>query len=312
MKKIITGLATWLFFMCMTGMVNAAIIDFENTGLNEFDVLTNQIAGVTFSGAQIFKEGDPAEAFSGDTVTGGEPFGGYFISDLDISPNNNPNPIDILFDSPVFNVSFVVADIDEEEGIFATIYDINNKMLDSQTLLAGDPLAGDNIGTLISFNETNISRLLITPIPSSDGGIGWGVDNISYETMPPVPEPDADNDTIPDSTDNCPDTYNLDQTDTDSDGQGDVCDPYPYDSDNEARFAEDLAQAQADLAQCDADLAQSTNDLTQCEADLAQCLNPPEILREGKGKTYSDNSDNDNDGLVDCLDPDCARNKACR
>ena len=86
-------------------------------------------------------------------------------------------------------MSFVVADIDEEEGIIATIYDINNNMLGSQTLLAGDPLAGNNIGTLISFNETNISRLLITPMPSSDGGIGWGVDNISYETMQPIPEP---------------------------------------------------------------------------------------------------------------------------
>ena len=190
MKKVLAVmLGVGMIVFAGAGNVDATLIDFEDTGLNEFDVLTNQIAGVSFLGAQIFNEGAPAEAFSGDTVTGGAPFGGYFISDLDISPNENPNPIDILFDSPVFNVSFVVADIDEEEGIIATIYDINNNMLGSQTLLAGDPLAGNNIGTLISFNETNISRLLITPMPSSDGGIGWGVDNISYETMQPIPEP---------------------------------------------------------------------------------------------------------------------------
>ena len=34
--------------------------------------------------------------------------------------------------------------------------------------------------------------------------------------------------------------------------------------------------------------------------------------REGKGKTCSDGLDNDNDGLFDCQDSDCARNRACR
>jgi bacillopeptidase F len=33
---------------------------------------------------------------------------------------------------------------------------------------------------------------------------------------------------------------------------------------------------------------------------------------EGKGGTCSDSLDNDGDGLVDCLDPDCRKNRACR
>ena len=33
---------------------------------------------------------------------------------------------------------------------------------------------------------------------------------------------------------------------------------------------------------------------------------------EGKGKTCSDNIDNDNDGTTDCGDPDCQGNRACR
>jgi bacillopeptidase F len=33
---------------------------------------------------------------------------------------------------------------------------------------------------------------------------------------------------------------------------------------------------------------------------------------EGKGKTCSDGSDNDGDGLIDCSDPDCSRAKSCR
>ncbi len=35
---------------------------------------------------------------------------------------------------------------------------------------------------------------------------------------------DIENDSIPDSTDNCPDAYNPDQYDSDSDGIGDACD----------------------------------------------------------------------------------------
>jgi len=33
---------------------------------------------------------------------------------------------------------------------------------------------------------------------------------------------------------------------------------------------------------------------------------------EGKGRTCSDNVDNDDDGTVDCGDPDCFGNRACR
>ena len=39
------------------------------------------------------------------------------------------------------------------------------------------------------------------------------------------PPPDADGDTVPDATDNCPNDSNTDQSDVDGDGLGDVCDP---------------------------------------------------------------------------------------
>ncbi len=41
-------------------------------------------------------------------------------------------------------------------------------------------------------------------------------------------EPDDDRDGVPNAHDNCPNDPNPDQTDTDGDGMGDVCDPTPY------------------------------------------------------------------------------------
>ncbi|ODS40587.1 MAG: hypothetical protein A7315_08165 [Candidatus Altiarchaeales archaeon WOR_SM1_79] len=45
---------------------------------------------------------------------------------------------------------------------------------------------------------------------------------------------DTDNDTICDEKDNCPNAPNPDQTDTDGDGMGGVCDICPYDPENDA------------------------------------------------------------------------------
>ncbi|MEP7220799.1 MAG: thrombospondin type 3 repeat-containing protein, partial [Bacteroidota bacterium] len=45
--------------------------------------------------------------------------------------------------------------------------------------------------------------------------------------MPPVFPPDADNDSIPDLCDNCPNVSNYNQRDRDGDGVGDVCDNCP-------------------------------------------------------------------------------------
>ena len=40
---------------------------------------------------------------------------------------------------------------------------------------------------------------------------------------------------------------------------------------------------------------------------------PPDLgSPEGKGKTCSDGIDNDLDGLIDCFDPECAKNKSCK
>jgi len=61
---------------------------------------------------------------------------------------------------------------------------------------------------------------------------GGGVLIKSGGTIKSIPQ-DSDNDGIPDVSDNCPLTPNANQLDTDGDGEGDVCDAFPNDPDND-------------------------------------------------------------------------------
>jgi len=58
------------------------------------------------------------------------------------------------------------------------------------------------------------------------------VEVIGIDSVVITGAPDTDGDTIPDSIDNCLDTYNPDQTDTDGDGVGDACDACPNEDAN--------------------------------------------------------------------------------
>jgi hypothetical protein len=65
------------------------------------------------------------------------------------------------------------------------------------------------------------------------------------------PNPDADNDTIYDNVDNCPNTPNQDQANNDGDAQGDACDP---DDDNDGVLdVDDNCQFDANADQSDLD-----------------------------------------------------------
>ena len=70
--------------------------------------------------------------------------------------------------------------------------------------------------TLDGYQPNSVVRTVVA------GQEVWG--SIGLKPGQP-PAPDKDNDTIPDVDDNCPDTPNQDQQDTDGDGKGDACDP---------------------------------------------------------------------------------------
>jgi hypothetical protein len=81
---------------------------------------------------------------------------------------------------------------------------------------------------------------------------------------------DTDGDGVPSGIDNCPNVPNLDQSDRDGDGLGDVCDPHPETPDSLNQCFEDLGSCTTSLTQCDANLATCQEGQTAAQHDLDQ------------------------------------------
>ncbi|MCA9253031.1 MAG: thrombospondin type 3 repeat-containing protein [Phycisphaerales bacterium] len=118
--------------------------------------------------------------------------------------------------------------------------------------------------------------------------------------------PDADEDGVGDVDDNCPDMANTEQTDTDGDGLGDVCDD-DIDGDGVLNFADNCPTfASADLDDTDGDgIGDPCDDCTDTDGDgfgdpefsenTCEPDNCPDVFNENQ-------DDTDEDGLGDACD----------
>jgi hypothetical protein len=96
----------------------------------------------------------------------------------------------------------------------------------------------------------------IEPPPFADCGPAW--------TLAFVPDPDTDDDLIPDACDNCPNEYNPGQEDCNDDGEGDICDPDPGEGDGDADGVCDYA----DVCPCTPGFVEFVDDEGRPKGDL--------------------------------------------
>lgn len=148
---------------------------------------------------------------------------------------------------------------------------------------------------VVNADGSNQRRLMSNFV--DDVHPAWGI--------PIQPIIDTDRDGVPDAQDNCPNTPNPDQADSDGDGQGDACE-LPPDADSDGiPDAQDNCRdvANPDQANTDGDAQGNACDMDddndgQIDVDETTCgsdpLNP--AIRTA--------TDNDFDGTPDCVDTD--------
>jgi|GEM_PF-3949020 len=104
--------------------------------------------------------------------------------------------------------------------------------------------------TLTVFDEipdrATLQDLLILP---GDAGFLFLIDDTLLGSFDPDGLPDSDDDGVPDAFDNCPQSANTDQADRDNDGYGDVCDPFPDDTNHLAAAFDLIAALEKSLNQ---------------------------------------------------------------
>lgn len=185
---------------------NQALFEFHNDGSENAS-----LTGIYFRGGGLISF---ASLIDSDDGTGGD-------AGVDFSPNATPPAPP----TPLNWTSFFTTDSDP--SVF--INGVNN----------GDP-TGEKLGIIFDIIQTpDVQDIddVFAALESRYLEIAikvwvFGTDSESSEWLVSnsVPEPtDSDGDGIPDTNDNCPQTFNPAQSDIDSDGAGDVCDICPND-----------------------------------------------------------------------------------
>lgn len=216
-NTVITTLSSESAWTANCPSVTVAGFEFEG-------VVSNQYAGATFSGSVY----DP------QTTTSSPPHSGARSMYVSQEWNYVAAPWDVTFNPPQQGFSLWTYGLQPNEAwgdTFIEFYDADDNLLGSFGLGAtgsGHGPAQWGFNGFIS-NSVNIARVSIVPPQpwgAPSGGDAIWFDDLAWSALCPS---DLDGDGVPDATDNCPNTPNPDQTDSDftvaaNDGFGDACD----------------------------------------------------------------------------------------
>ena len=124
----------------------------------------------------------------------------------------------IRFDKPQRKVSFHAcrtggAGDPDPANVNVDAYDAGGTQIDNQQGIQCN-LNGPLVP--VTVEKPNIAYVKVAGTGGSPPpGPGWALDDLEFETDPPLPSSDADGDGVPDSGDNCPGVANADQRDRD-------------------------------------------------------------------------------------------------
>lgn len=173
----------------------------------------------------IVKYATPPSAFASGYSTqpnvpaNGQSVGEAYLADPHIVAGSTPSPIVIEFTPPVEGTSGVILDIDGLEVFTITAFDASQTPIDSLTLNAGSPGAGDGLAAQWSFyhSSADIAFIQISLTSYGSGNPGYAVDN--FQVLPSCAAgPDFDSDGLCDDQDQ----------DDDNDGVIDTDDVCPF------------------------------------------------------------------------------------
>lgn len=166
-KSVISILAIGMLVICLTGISQAALIDFESIAPGAYTSLDFGDAVLTSNSGQF-------------DVTTAAPWGGMSIIDYDSFGSK------LTFSSSVFDVSIFVGDYNQDEDpVFLMAYDASNNLVASDSFTLPWSLTGGD--TLSVSSASAIAYVIFYSGNPYPGSLYW--DNIEYTSSQSVPEP---------------------------------------------------------------------------------------------------------------------------
>ena len=97
-----------------------------------------------------------ATSLGADVVGLGAPFDNDFLA-----PITSRTTVVIVFDNPISDLAFTLADVDGDESLEINAYDGIGTLLETLLFKPGDPNTGDSFGTSVLFSAEGIARVEI-------------------------------------------------------------------------------------------------------------------------------------------------------
>lgn len=198
MRHLIT--TSLVLVACHATVVALAVpvIDFETVpGTTPFEglIISNQYeasTGVTFEleggGFPVLAEvGNPRTAFApNDTPLPGQGIGQFFLTDDGLTTGLTSPALIIRYNTPTAQASGVILDIDFNDAFVIEARDINETVLETINIQAGDPGTGNAVATFWGFArpQADVTSIRLKGTTSAGGFFGLGFDRFNTRAIP--------------------------------------------------------------------------------------------------------------------------------